>query len=62
LLFHAGHTFEPKHEVFLPKYQLHPAEMAMSVVNLSEATYRTAYFENVGPTPILFELDHEHSG
>ena len=60
--YYAGHTFVPKHEVFLPKYQLDPAEMAVSVVNANEATYRTVYFENVGPTPIMFDLDHEHSG
>jgi len=58
----AGHTFLPNHEVFLPKYQLDPAEMAVSVVNANEATYRTVYFENVGPTPILFELDKNLSG
>jgi len=58
----SGHTFLPNHEVFLPKYQLDPAEMALSVVNANEATYRTVYFENVGPTPILFELDKNFSG
>ena len=58
----AGHTFVPNHEVFLPKYQLDPLEMAVSVVNLNEATYRTVYFENIGPTPILYELDKDTSG
>jgi len=58
----SGHTFVPNHEVFLPKYQLDPLEMAMSVVNANEATYRTVYFENVGPTPILFELDNDPAG
>jgi len=58
----AGHTFMPNQEVFLPKYQLDPLEMAVSVVNPNEATYRTVYFENIGPTPILFELDKDTSG
>ena len=52
----------PNQEVFLPKYQLDPLEMAVSVVNPNEATYRTVYFENIGPTPILFELDKDTSG
>ena len=56
-----GHTFVPNHEVFLPKYQLNPLKMAMSVVNPHEATYRTVYFENIGPTPILYELDNDGS-
>jgi len=51
----------PNHEVFLPKYQLDPTEMAMSVVNPNEAAYRTVYFENTGPTPILFDLDTDPS-
>ena len=58
----SGHTFVPNHEVFLPKYQIDPLVMAMSVVNAGEATYRTVYFENVGPTPILFELDNDPAG
>jgi len=58
----AGHTFVPNHEVFLPKYELDPVEMAMSVVNLNEATYRTIYFENTEPLPILFELDQDPHG
>ena len=57
-----GHTFMPNHEVFLPKYQLDPLEMAVSVVNPNEATYRTVYFENIGPTPIFYELDKDISG
>jgi len=57
----AGHTFLPNHEAFLPKYKLDPLEMAMSVVNPNEATYRTVCFENTGPTPILYELDNSPS-
>jgi len=57
-----GHTFVPNQEVFLPKYQLDPLEMAMSVVNVNEATYRSVCFENIGPTPILYELDNDPAG
>lgn len=53
----SGHTFLPNHEVFIPKYQLDPLEMAMSVVNPNDAAYRTVYFENIEPTPILYEID-----
>jgi len=58
----SGHTFVPSHEVFLPKYQLDPLEMALSVVNTNEAAYRTVCFENVGPTPILFDFDMDPTG
>lgn len=56
-----GHTFLPNNETFLPRVFLDSCNLVFPAVNAKESTYRTILMQNMGTTPILFDLEKDPS-
>ncbi|XP_067843127.1 cilia- and flagella-associated protein 65 isoform X2 [Heptranchias perlo] len=55
-----GHTFQPGHEHFIPKYVLDSPEVVLPAVIEKGTTYRTLLLKNTGNMLITFSLDSQH--